>query len=315
MITPQVEEYLEAIGRLEERGEEVTTSALAKECQVAPPSVTEMLQRLCEQGFVRYESRRGASLTAAGRGLATSVLRRHRLWERFLHDVLGFQWDEVHDQACGLEHATSPDLEQRLAQLLGGSHTCPHGNLIPGAARPVEDHPVALLSELEPAQFARIVNIRVEEPDLLQQVGELGLRPGAIVQVEEPASEGGPPAFLVGGRRGYLERAVASQVVAQPVSAEEAREGPEDVVPLSHLKPGEVGTVRSFLAGRGLVARCLALGFTPGVAVQMVQNVGQGPVIVLVRDTRVALGRGQAQKILVARQGGTHAEPGSLPRA
>jgi DtxR family Mn-dependent transcriptional regulator len=308
MITQQVEEYLEAIGRLEERGEEVTTSAIARECQVAPPSVTEMLQRLSDRGFVSYESRRGASLTEEGRGVATSVLRRHRLWERFLHDVLGFQWDEVHDQACGLEHATSPDLERRLAQLLGYSHTCPHGNLIPGMARRPEGRTVALLSELEPAQFARIVSVRTEEPKLLRRLGELGLRPGAVVQVEGSAPEGGPLALQVGGRRRHLERDVASQVIAQPLSAEEAREGPEDVVPLSRLAPGEVGAVRSFLAGRGLVARCLALGFTPGVDVQMVQNVGQGPVIVLVRDTRVALGRGQAQKILVTRKGGTRAE-------
>src|SRR5512139_2677058 len=98
MISPQMEEYLEAIGKLEERGQAVTTSALARECKVAPPTVTEMLGHLAEHGLISYAPRKGISLTESGRVSSATVIRRHRLWERFLHDVLGLKWDSVHDQ-------------------------------------------------------------------------------------------------------------------------------------------------------------------------------------------------------------------------
>ncbi|MDI7275400.1 MAG: metal-dependent transcriptional regulator [Anaerolineae bacterium] len=301
MISSQMEEYIEAIVRLQERGEPVTTSALAHECQVAPPTVTEMLRRLSEHGLVSYEPRREPSLTPAGRSLGSSVLRRHRLWERFLHDVLRLPWDRLHDQACELEHATSPELERLLAEALGESDTCPHGRAIPGQGADVAQPYLVPLSELRPSWTGRIVSISQEDEALLRH--RPGIRPGAVVEVNERAEPGDPLAFVVGGRRELLPRDLASRITARVLSPEQAGEG-EDRIPLSALPSGETGIIRGFKAGRGLVSRCLALGFTPGTAVKMIQNSGHGPVIVLVRDTRVALGRGEAQKVLVVRGGG-----------
>ena len=308
MISQQMEEYLEAIGKLEERGEPVTTSALARECGVAQPTVTEMLHRLTEQGLISYEPRREASLTEAGRALATSVIRRHRLWERFLQDVLGLKWDQVHDHACRLEHATTPDLERRLAQVLGSSATCPHGYAIPGAGQQAGADAVPL-SDLKPQQVARVVSVR-EDSALLRQLGALGIRPGAAVQVEEITAGDGTLSLAVDGQRRVLDSVAASQVTAAPLSGAEAEAltGCVQAVALGDLAPGEMAVVKGFQAGRGLVARCLALGFTPGTEVRMVQIVHSGPVIVLVRDTRVALGRGEAQKIIVVRNGGSHGD-------
>lgn len=305
MISQQMEEYLEAIGRLEERGEPVTTSALARECKVAPPTVTEMLHRLTDQGLIDYAPRQGASLTEAGRALSSSVIRRHRLWERFLHDILGLRWDQVHDQACQLEHATSPDLERRLAQQVGGSDTCPHGHTIPRSGQPDARRAAVPLATLATAQAARIFEVQ-EEAGLLRHLAALGIRPGALVQVEAVAPGDGTLTLMVDGQRHTLERAAAAQVSATPLSPEEAQaaRAAGEQLALGDLAPGNLATVHEIRAGRGLVARCLALGFTPGAAVQMVQNLQGGPVIVMVRDTRVALGRREAQKIIVARSTG-----------
>lgn len=297
MISQQMEEYLEAIGKLEERGEPVTTSALARECKVAPPTVTEMLHHLAEHGLIGYQPRKEISLTEAGRDLSNTVIRRHRLWERFLHDVLGLKWDRVHDEACQLEHATSPDLERRLARALGDADTCPHGHAIPSGERGAPAVATLPLSEVEPGTAVRVVSVS-EESALLRRLAALRLTPGAVVRVEAAPAGEGTVVLTAAGEREVLQRDEAARVAVAPLSGEEALEAP-GVLPLGELEAGAEARVHGFRAGRGLVGRCLALGFTPGVTVRMLQNAGQGPVIVLVRDTRVALGRGEAEKIIV----------------
>lgn len=310
MISQQMEEYLEAIGKLDERGEPVTTSAVARECKVAPPTVTEMFRRLSDQGLIEYEPRKEITLTQEGRRLATTMIRRHRLWERFLHDVLGLKWDKVHDQACQLEHATSPDLEQRIAHALGEPATCPHGQVIPDMAIDESRTTTIPLSLLTPGRPARVVRVS-EEGALLRLLTALDLKPGSVVEVEATAAGDGELALRVDGQRGALPRDVASLIEVVPLRAAEGDNVLEsgDAVPLGQLAIGETACVKGFVGGRGLMGRCLALGFTPGVQVRMVQNLGHGPVIVLVRDTRVALGHGEAQKILVIGRQGNHAKP------
>ncbi|HOG45351.1 MAG TPA: metal-dependent transcriptional regulator [Anaerolineae bacterium] len=307
MISQQMEEYLEAIGKLQERGQPVTTSALARECGVAAPTVTEMLHRLAGQGLIDYTPRREIALTEAGRSLSSTVIRRHRLWERFLHDVLGLGWDRVHDEACQLEHATSPDLERRLARALGNAATCPHGHAIPAADTGAASTATSLLSDLTPPASARIVSVSEEAP-LLRRLAALKLRPGAVVQVTANSPDEGTVTLSTAGVQHTLAHGEAARIAVAPLSAAEERA--EQALPLAELAPGATARICGFRAGRGLVGRCLALGFTPGAEVRMVQNAGQGPVIVIVRETRVALGRGEAGRILVSREGEDHAEAG-----
>jgi DtxR family transcriptional regulator, Mn-dependent transcriptional regulator len=301
-----IEEYLEAIGRLEERGDRVTTSALARERKVAPPSVTQMLTRLAELGMVEYRPRGDVALTDKGRAMARTVLRRHRLWERFLHDVLGIRWDRVHGEACKLEHATSPDIERELARLVGDGSTCPHGNTIPAADGSLPASPAMPLACLLPNQPARIVRIRDEDPALLGEIDGAGLRPGAIVRLLLVLPGGGVTLGLEYGDR-TLSAAAARAIDVIPGATGVGNASAS----LSALRPGEAGIVLSLSAGKSLVARCLALGFTPDTEVTMLRNSGSGPVIVNVRDTRVALGRGEAQKIFVTRRAGAD---GGSPR-
>lgn len=297
-VTPQMEEYLEAIGKLQERGEPVTPAALARACGVAAPSVTEMLRHLGTHNLVRYEPRGLVELTPEGAARASAVIRRHRLWERFLHDVLGLRWDQVHQQACELEHVTSPELESRLASAAGEHNTCPHGHVIPSdGALPGEPAALALCS-LEPGQCARVLRM-AEAPELLRRLQRAGIVPGAEVCLVESAPDG-TLTLRVGANTLELPQADAALVAVAPLAGETAH-AVSAALPLSDLAAGETGIVHGFDAGRGLVARCLALGFTPGAEVRVVQKLNGGPMIALVRDTRVALGQGEARRILVRR--------------
>ena len=125
------EEYLEGIYRLEREGSGVTTSGLAADLGVAPASVSGMLKKLASDGYIDHRARGEAKLTPKGLAVAVRVVRRHRLAERLLTDVLGMSWDEVHAEACRLEHAISERVEERLVLVLGNPQVCPHVHPIP----------------------------------------------------------------------------------------------------------------------------------------------------------------------------------------
>lgn len=297
MIDERAQEYLKAIGQLEEEGELATTSALARRLGVSPPSVTEMLQRLSARGLLGREGRGRVRLTQEGQRLANSLIRRHRLWEAFLVRFLGFSWEGVHAEACRLEHGTSDILEDRLAGFLRGLDTCPHGHAIPqGAGRHRAPLAVPLSKFLAPGA-ARVVRIQDETARFLRRLGRLDIRPGRLIQAEGVSPEDGSVRVRLDDYSHRLAADVAEQIMVRPAEEEE---GPEDVsIPVSQLRPNEVGVIVDLDGGRSFVARCLALGCTPGTEVKMVRNSGRGPVIVSVRDTRVALGRGEAEKLQV----------------
>jgi DtxR family Mn-dependent transcriptional regulator len=299
MESERVEEYLEAIYKRQKTEMPVSTSALAKDLKVSLPAVTDMLRRLENEGLVEYRANQGAVLTSQGNERAVAVVRRHRLWERFLTDILGVKWDRVHREACRLEHATSPETERRLASLLGDIDTCPHGYPIPDKNGNVKDQKSMPLSEFEPGQSACILTVAEEAPKLLRNIEKLGLRPGTVVTVEKKNGNGSLE-LEAGGERRWLKKEMAALLLAKPVSMEEKTAAVEEIS-ISKLATGESGIVKLYAGGRGMLGRCLSMGFTPGSVVKMVQNFGSGPVLVKVHDTEVALGRGIAEKITITR--------------
>src|SRR3989440_8175158 len=132
-LSATVEEYLETIYNMNMEDEVVIGARLAEKFRVAPPTVTEMLKRLVRDGYVEMDQKRQVTLTEAGNQAAEAVLRRHRLTERFLVDMLGMQWHQVHEEACRLEHFISGAVEARVVANLNHPTTCPHGNPIPGS--------------------------------------------------------------------------------------------------------------------------------------------------------------------------------------
>jgi len=185
--TESIDDYLKAIWELSGVEEErVTSNALAQHLGIRAASVTGMLQKLAAQQppFVKYEKHHGARLTAAGKMRALEVLRHHRLLERFLHDVLDYSWDEVHDEAERLEHFISERLEDRIAAKLGDPETDPHGHPIPERNGAIPPRQEVLLSQWACGIPAVISSVSDRDAAALREMTRLGLKPGMAITVE-----------------------------------------------------------------------------------------------------------------------------------
>jgi DtxR family Mn-dependent transcriptional regulator len=192
----KIEEYLETIYNIDMEGETVIGARLAEKFGVKPPSVTEMLQRLEKAGYIMMDAQRHISLTPHGVDLAESVLRRHRLTERFLTDMLGMQWHEVHEEACRLEHYISGAVEERVMASLGHATTCPHGNPIPGYV----DDPRGYLTRYharrlpesagEDVRILCVSEVVEDEEDIIRELHERGLTPGTTITWQGETAEG-----------------------------------------------------------------------------------------------------------------------------
>ena len=194
-LSATVEEYLETIYNINMEGEVVIGARLAQKFRVAPPTVTEMLKRLVRDGYVEMDAKRLVTLTEAGNQAAEAVLRRHRLTERFLVDMLGMQWHQVHEEACRLEHFISGAVEARVITSLNHPTTCPHGNPIPGevpdARNYLKDHHALRLADVPNGEIATILCISEvveDEEALILYLHEKGLTPDIQLTVAEPGS-------------------------------------------------------------------------------------------------------------------------------
>ena len=187
---PPLEEYLEAMFELEEAGIPVIRARLAERLGYAPPTVTEMVRRLEDDGYVDV-SGRALRMTAKGRRLAASVVRKHRLAERLLADVIGLEWHKVHAEAGRWEHVISDDVEERLVALLDNPSTCPHGNPIPGTRPEKRDlHPLAEAGQGDRVRLERISETVELDLESLTYLDEHDFRPGAEAKVQSKAPDG-----------------------------------------------------------------------------------------------------------------------------
>jgi DtxR family Mn-dependent transcriptional regulator len=185
---PAVEEYLETILELEEAGTPPMRARLVERLGVSAPSVSETVRRLEREGYLTLDDTRVIHLTDHGRDYATSIMRRHRLAERLLVDVLKVPWHQVHAEAGRLEHAISANLEDHLVRLLGDPATCPHGNPIPGSANTAPSGPLVRLADVAPGASAEVRRISEEiesHADQLELLESVGLVPGQRAEVVE----------------------------------------------------------------------------------------------------------------------------------
>jgi len=219
--TESVDDYLKAIFELsgsEER--RVTSNALAEHLGVRAASVTGMLQKLSAQrpSFVKYEKHHGVLLTGHGRKRALEVLRHHRLLERFLHDVLDYTWDEVHEEAERLEHFISERLEDRIAAKLGDPQTDPHGHPIPERSGAVPVREEVLLSQWACKVPAVVSSVSDRDPSDLREMERLGIRPGMAVVVEAGVRNTAL-AVRIGGKKNTvrLSQKLANEIWVIPV--------------------------------------------------------------------------------------------------
>jgi len=209
-VTAVVEEYLEAIYRLQEKSGVARTSDLVNLLKVAPGTVTNTVERLENEGYVTHVPYKGVKLTAKGLKIALQVVRRHRLSERLLTDILHVEWDKVHDVACRLEHGITDEIIKPLEEVLRHPKTCPHGNPIPtkgGGILEGKSQPLAALNERDQGTIMKITE---ERADLLLYLNKIGLTPGASLEVVEKAPFNGPITIRVGTTSRALSRAMAS---------------------------------------------------------------------------------------------------------
>ena len=176
------EEYLQTLFWLQEAGLPMTGANVARAMQLSPPTVHEMIGRLERDGYIERATNKTISFTAEGASHAEGIVRRHRLIERFLTDVLGIPWDEVHEEAERLEHAMSPVLEQRMLAAIGDAKTCPHGHPIHVGTR-IDGVPLADVAEGASVKVLRFEN---EAEDLLHYLKDAGLEPGLSGTIGAP---------------------------------------------------------------------------------------------------------------------------------
>ncbi|WP_456413333.1 metal-dependent transcriptional regulator [Oceanithermus profundus] len=208
------EDYLKQVLLLSGEGP-VTTQALARRMGVRPASVTGMLKKLASLGLVDHAPYRGVTLTEAGRAVALEVLRHHRLIETYLAEALGYDWDEVHEEAERLEHHISEAFEARIAEWLGHPERDPHGDPIPtaGLALPHPEGP--RMSESRPGRY-RLLRVRAQDEGTLALLARLGLVPGARFELIECGPEGARIELAEGRFLLPPELAAALEVEAAP---------------------------------------------------------------------------------------------------
>jgi DtxR family Mn-dependent transcriptional regulator len=187
--TASAQDYLAAVYDLAGSGRPVIGARLAKHMGVSAPTVTEAIHRLTRGGYVRVGPGKAVTLTTRGREIAEVMARRHRLLERWLTDTLGLNWTDAHEEAHRLEHALSPRVEERLAELLGMPSTCPHGNPIPGMSKPprVEPFPLAQAKPGSTVVVERITEEAEADKRLLEHLWRSDVRPGRRLRVTEVA--------------------------------------------------------------------------------------------------------------------------------
>ena len=222
-LSAPVEDYLKAIYDLERVGAPASTNDIADRLAISPASVSGMMRRLAEQRLITHEPYRGVRLTGAGRKAALRTLRRHRILECYLIEVLGYEWDGVHDEAERLEHAASDELIERMAARLGNPTQDPHGAPIPTPDGRVEEARLRTLAGAAVGERVRVRRVQDEDAERLRYLAELGIRPGALVRILDRAPYDGPLTLWVGENAGTtraIGMGLAAEVFVEPVGPE-----------------------------------------------------------------------------------------------
>jgi len=219
-LSESVEMYLKTVFELAAGGDFVPISAVASQLDISPVSATEMVHRLQAEGLFEHTPYRGVRLSPLGSSRAQQILRRHRLWECFLHGRLGIGWVEVHDLACALEHAVDQSVTEPLADWLGQPAFCPHGNPIPDApgALPTEGKE---LTKLAVGESAVVERIRPERSDILAYLAARELLPQAMVTLKSKEELDGTLVLALGNKTVVVGESVAAHVLVRPTPQSE----------------------------------------------------------------------------------------------
>ncbi len=213
-MTPNKEDYLKAIYKLGGLEALVSNKQIAEVLQVAPASVTEMLQKMKREGLIHYEPYKGSRLTDGGMHTAISLVRGHRLWEVFLMRHLGYSWSEAHEDAELLEHITPSRLTTRLDQFLNYPSYCPHGSAIPHMDGQIDCIPMLPLNLLPVGITSHIRRVN-EEKELLDYLQESGIAIGCPVCIIAAGAYEGPLTLDLDGKKVQISYKAACQIYVE----------------------------------------------------------------------------------------------------
>ena len=199
-LSQALEDYLKVIYVLEADGEKATTTAIAQALDVSNASVTNMLKKLAGMNLIVHESYKGAELSPAGKKIALEILRHHRLLELYLKEVMGYSWDEVHEEAEKLEHHISEQFEDRIAELLNHPTHDPHGDPIPSKDGVMPKKATLALHDGELNTLYMVGRVKDQNPELLRYLEKLGVLPGVELTIIEKAPFDGPIAISLAGQ-------------------------------------------------------------------------------------------------------------------
>jgi DtxR family Mn-dependent transcriptional regulator len=216
-LTYAEENYLKAIIKLVQPSQRsVSTNSLATHLGTSAPSVTDMLKKLSDKHLITYERYRGAALTEEGHRLATNLVRKHRLWEVFLHQSLGMSWDEIHEIAEELEHIQSERLIESLDKFLGNPKFDPHGDPIPNAQGKYTMRTQILLTDLQVGQTGTIIGVKDDDSMFLKHLSGKGINLGKSVQVLTHDAYDQAVTLSIDERKTELTGQVAKNILVKP---------------------------------------------------------------------------------------------------
>jgi DtxR family Mn-dependent transcriptional regulator len=214
-------EYLEAVYELEEEGQRILQARIGERLGLAPATVSEGVKRLVAEGYVTVEGSRDISLTDDGRALAETLVRRHRLAERMLVDILGIPWHLCHHQAEDWEKVMTPEVEEAILARIDGEPTCPHGNPIPGATSTIPWSDLTAVGTMEVGQSAKLVRLLEDvelDHDVMKYLEDHSLVPGKVIEMTDIGPDG-TLTLKVEGRTVALGPALADNLWVMPESA------------------------------------------------------------------------------------------------
>ncbi len=207
-----LEDYLKSIYALQEQSGKASTSALAERLQIKPASVSEMVKKLSEQGFVLHEPYYGLKLTPRGRQRALKIVRKHRLWELYLYKIFKYPLEDIHTEADKIEHVMSDALEAKVDQALGFPQFDPHGHPIPAADGKLPEQKALCLTELSLHQKGQVIRLCDDNPEILKYMRKLGIEPNRHILIKEKHAFDGSMLVVVHNKTKNISKEVAEHI-------------------------------------------------------------------------------------------------------
>lgn len=212
------EDYLSAIYKFRDENGEIKPNLIAESLEISNAAVTDMLRKLSTDGFVVYKKYKGIKLTDEGEIYAKNMVRRHRLWETFLHQVLGMSWDKVHDEAEKLEHSSSDELINRIEEYLDYPESDPHGYPIPDRKGKLPKHKDAIaVSGLNKNNKAEVIRVNDSHAGMLSYITRIGIELGKEITIKDVLEFDGSMVLKINNRDVNISKTIASNIFVEKI--------------------------------------------------------------------------------------------------